>query len=132
MSDTRETAQQWMIDVATGLRVFACDCIPNNASGEIATLDEAATNEADYCLRSVVLLSDAAAALDASPAPTLAQLLELEKEWRANAQTHENHRHVRLDPYDDVGHEHSVKARILKRCADELSAAIHARETANE
>lgn len=51
-------------------------------------------------------------------------LKALEKSWRKAAQTHEDHRHVLDDPYDDAGHEHSVKARLLRSCADQLAALL--------
>jgi hypothetical protein len=52
------------------------------------------------------------------------QIAALRDEWRKRAQTHRNYAHHRDEPYDDVGHEHRVKARTLDSRADELDALL--------
>ena len=42
--------------------------------------------------------------------------------WRKQADHHANARHVRDDPYDDIGHEHAIKEKLLRECADALAA----------
>jgi len=62
---------------------------------------------------------------DQTPTPTLRELVT---EWRKSAQTHANYAHYRDEPYDDVAHEHRVKSQRLRKCADELEAALAAQE----
>jgi hypothetical protein len=61
---TPQEVQQWTMG-AHGLRVFACDCIPDNAHGQIATVAESKRDDCVGKLRDVVLADDAAAALAA-------------------------------------------------------------------
>jgi len=64
----------------------------------------------------------------APPQPPSQRLRELVDSWRKSAQTHDNYAHYRDEPYDDVAHEHRVKGTRLRRCADELEAALAAQE----
>jgi hypothetical protein len=51
---------------------------------------------------------------------------EMIAKWRQQAQTHRNYQQHRDDPYDDVGHEHGVKAHVIDLKASELEAALSA------
>jgi hypothetical protein len=52
-----------------------------------------------------------------------ATLRALIEKWRRLAQSHEDKRHVRDDPYDDIGYEQTIKAKVLRECADALAEA---------
>jgi hypothetical protein len=64
-----DVEQPWEVDAATGLRVFSCDCIPDNRDGQIATVEQSKNDMTWHRERDMVLLEDVRKLLAAYPLP---------------------------------------------------------------
>lgn len=81
----------------------------------------------EYIAALDAMVAEMTATPTSSPVPQGTPALHaLVEKWRKQEQFHQDFRHSLSEPYGDLGHEHDVKAGVLRKCADELAAALTA------